>query len=120
MKHALWLALLLAACGSSSRLEEGQWTGSLTPMNHPAMENPVSYDVRYAGDDLSIDLVGPGGAALPTRDVRLTSDTLHFTFDEPEEGVALDCALGRDDDGFAGRCTDVSGKWAHFTMRPPK
>lgn len=120
LKTPLCLALLLAACGSSSRLEEGRWTGALTPMNHPNMENPVTYDVSYAGDALAVYLVGPGGATVPTRDLLLTADTLYFTFDEPEENVPLDCALGREEDGFAGRCTDADGKWARFTMRPPE
>ena len=121
MKPLLCLALLcLAACGSSSLLEEGRWTGALTPMNHPDMANPVAYDVSYDGDALAIDLIGPGGAAVPTRDVRLANGTLYFTFDEPEEGVALDCALGSIDGGFSGRCTAPDGKWARFTMRPPE
>lgn len=121
MKPLLLLALLgLTACGSSSRLEEGRWTGALTPMNHPDMANPVAYDVSYHGDALAIDLIGPGGAAVPTRDVRLTDDTLYFAFDEPEENVTLSCALGRADGGFAGRCTAPDGKWARFTMRPPE
>ena len=103
------------------RLAEGRWSGTLTPMNHPEMENPIAYDVGYEGDDLRIDLVGPDGAALPTRDVRLTADTLFFVFDEPEENVPLRCALARDEtDHLAGRCTDASGKWARFTMQPPE
>lgn len=122
MTRALYAALtLLAACGTSSQLQEGRWTGALTPMIHPDMANPVAYDVRYEAGALHIDLVGPGGAAVPTRDVRLAADTLRFTFDEPEERVPLRCALGRDGaGGFAGRCADPTGKWARFTMRPPE
>lgn len=113
--------LALAACASPERLDEGRWTGTLTPMNHPEMANPVAYDVGYAGDTLRIALVGPGGGTLPTRDVRLTADTLHFAFNEPEEQVPLRCALGREPTGgFAGRCTDASGQWARFTMQPPE
>lgn len=120
MKYLLCLLVPLAACGPSTRLEEGRWTGTLTPMNHPEMANPVAYEVRYEDDALTIDLAGPGGASLSTRDLRLTADSLYFTFDEPEEDVALDCALGRDADGFVGRCTDAEGKWARFTMQPPR
>lgn len=110
-----------AACATSPRLQEGRWTGSLTPMNHPDMANPVAYDVDYEGDVLQIALVGPSGAAVPTRDIHLSADTLRFTFDEPEENVPLQCALASDGaGGFAGRCADESGKWARFTMRPPR
>jgi hypothetical protein len=45
---------------------------------------------------------------------------LHYRFDEPEEGVTLQCALGHRADGhFDGRCTDAAGQWARFTMMPP-
>ena len=122
MKQALCVTFcIFAACGTSAELEEGRWTGALTPMNHPNMANPVVYDVRYEGRVLHIDLIGPGGAAVATREIRLETDTLRFTFDEPEEGVPLRCALARDEaGGFAGRCADVEGKWAGFTMRPPE
>lgn len=122
MRIAFFATLcLLAACGTSAQLEEGRWTGALTPMNHPDMANPVVYDVRYEGRALHIELIGPGGAAVPTREVRLEADTLRFTFDEPEEGVPLRCALGREGaGGFEGRCADAAGKWAEFTMRPPE
>jgi len=90
-------------------------------MNHSDMANPIAYDVRYEGDALAIDLIGPGGETIPVRGTRLEEDTLFFVFDEPEEGVALECALAREDAGkFAGRCTDASGKWARFTMQPPE
>lgn len=117
----LAVLLALAACVSTSSLPEGRWTGALTPQRHPEMETPVAYDVRYEGDALAIDLIGPGGTPVPTRDVRLTPDALLFAFDEPEEGVPLDCRLERDGGGsFAGRCTDAEGQWARFTMRPPE
>lgn len=112
----------LAACGTSSQpdLVAGTWTGTLTPMNHPEMANPVTYSVRYPDGTLAIDPIGPGGAALPTRAIRHTTDSLHFAFDEPEERVTLHCALGpQPDDGFTGRCTDTVGQWARFTMVSP-
>lgn len=122
MKKLLCVALcLLAACSSSPHLQEGRWSGTLTPMNHPEMATPVAYEVGYEGDTLTIVLLGPGGDTVPTRTVRLAADTLYFTFVEPEESVPLDCTLGREDaGGFAGRCADAAGKWARFTMRPPE
>ena len=89
-------------------------------MNHPAMVTPLTYEVSYRGDELVLVLVGPDGIEIPTRDVSLQVDTLRFIFDEPEVGVALQCALGRlTTGGFEGRCTDAKGKWARFTMHPP-
>lgn len=119
-KYALAAACFLAACGGSAGLQEGRWTGDLTPMNHPDRTSPIAYDVDYSTGKLSIALVGPDGGAIPARDARLDADTLRFSFNEPEEGVPLRCALGGDGaGGFSGRCTDADGKWARFTMRPP-
>ena len=112
----------IPACTTSTppNLAVGTWTGTLTPMNHPDMANPITYTVRYPNDALAIDLIGPGGNRLFTRSIHHTADSLHFTVDEPEEGVTLHCALGRQpDEGFAGRCADATGKWARFTMTPP-
>jgi hypothetical protein len=84
------------------------------------MANPVAYEVRHEDGALAVDLIGPGGTAIATQAPRLEGDTLRFAFREPEEGVRLRCALGRDGErGFAGRCTDNGGQWARFTMVPP-
>lgn len=120
MKPSLLIfALLLAACTASPVLEEGRWTGSLTPMNHPEMTNPVAYEVRHLEGSLSIDLIGPSGKRMATQRPRLRGDTLLFAFEEPEEQVQLGCALGRAAAGFAGRCVDSGDKWARFTREPP-
>lgn len=120
-RSLLALVCLLAGCGTSPDIEEGRWSGVLTPMNHPDMANPVAYDVRHEGGLLAIDLIGPGGEAVATHNPRLEGDTLFFAFHEPEEQVRLECALGRDSTrGFAGRCVDASGQWARFTMVPPE
>jgi len=112
---------VMGGCAASTpALPEGSWTGALTPMSHPEMANPVTYDVRYPNGTLVIDLIGPNGARIATRAVHHAADSLHFAFDEPEESVTLRCGLGRQpDSAFAGRCTDASGKWAYFTMVPP-
>jgi hypothetical protein len=89
----LWIVMGgMAACSapdSAPALPEGTWTGTLTPMNHPEMNNPVAYDVRYVEDTLAIDLIGPNDSRIATRAVHLTADSLHYRFDEPEEGVTL-------------------------------
>lgn len=116
----LSLFLLIMACSSSPSLQEGRWTGTLTPMNHPEIQNPVAYNVSYPDNRLSISVLGPGGEEIPTQNPRLQRDTLFFSFNEPEEQVLLDCALARKSDNtFGGRCSDSEGKWAEFTMEPP-
>lgn len=121
LRYTALLVLAFAGCASSEQpLRAGTWWGALTPMNHPEMANPVSYDVSYPDGVLAIALTGPGGETLPTRDLRLDGDTLRFVFDEPDAGLPLICALGRNGDDFAGRCTDPGGQWARFTMLPPR
>jgi hypothetical protein len=88
-------------------------------MNHPEMTTPIAYDVRYDGEGLAVNLVGPGGASIPTDRPHLDGDTLRFAFDEPDAQVRLSCVLGQERDGYAGRCTDPDGKWARFSMKPP-
>lgn len=125
MKYSLLLIIpffILFACESSPQLEEGYWGGTLTPMNHPDVANPMGYEVSYKDNLLTINVIGPDSSLIPTRNIRTENDTLYFQFNEPEEQVTLDCALARHesaDEGFAGRCTDESGKWARFTMIPP-
>lgn len=110
---------LLAGCASDRPLAPGTWIGTLTPQRHPDMATPVSYVVSYPDGRLTIALESPDGAPLPTRDLHLDGDTLRFVFNEPEAGVPLTCALGRDGSGFVGRCVDPGGQWARFTMQPP-
>ncbi|MEM1056462.1 MAG: hypothetical protein AAGI52_13145 [Bacteroidota bacterium] len=115
----LLLFLALTACLPGNRLTQGRYTGTLTPMNHPDMQTPVTFDIAYERADLTIALVGPDGQTIPTRDVIHAPPNLFFTFDEPEEGVTLRCVWARqEDDGWAGRCTDSEGKWARFEIAP--
>jgi hypothetical protein len=110
-------AFVLIGC-QSNKLEQGRWDGSLTPMNHPEMDNPLTYDVSYNDDELTIDIAGPDSTVMRTRNPRIKNDTLHFSFEEPEEQVLLTCKMGGNGGNtYAGRCTDKSGKWAYFTMR---
>ena len=111
----------LSGCGQNKRLQEGRWSGSLTPMNHPDMNIPVNYRVSYNSNQLEIDIISSDSTLVPTRDIKYASDTLYFTFTEPEEGVQLDCALARvENDNFEGKCVDDAGKWARFRMIPPE
>ncbi len=88
-------------------------------MNHPDRVMPLTYEVSRADGRLSLT-IGSGETQTPTRALTLEGDTLSFVFNEPEEGVLLTCALGRQADaGYAGRCADAEGKWVLFTMTPP-
>ncbi|MEO0557926.1 MAG: hypothetical protein AAF170_07060 [Bacteroidota bacterium] len=121
----LLLGLALSACASTrseapTRLAEGTWTGTLTPMNHPDQNTPMRYRVAYLEEDLSIEMDWPGGDALPARDAELQEGMLTFGLIEPEGNASLQCNLARQPDGsFDGRCADAEGKWARFTMLPP-
>ncbi len=111
---------LFIGCQSDKKLEAGRWVGSLSPMNHPEMENPLTYDVSYTDGKLSIDIMGPDSTVMGTKDPRIQNDTLYFSFEEPEEQVLLTCKMAdKGDHVYAGRCTDNSGKWAYFRMRYP-
>ena len=117
------LFLLLISCHEEPQLQVGTWSGSITPMNHPEMANPISYKVTYPEEVMTIDILGPDSSLISERNVRFENDTLFFQFDEPEEQVPLDCELGRQANQevhFSGRCTDASGQWALFTMIVPK
>ncbi len=119
---AFALLCLLAACAQTTptMLQEGTWTGGLTPMNHPDMLLPITYEVSRVGGQFAITLIAED-IQTPTRDARVEGDTLSFVFNEPEAGVLLTCALARQaDERYAGRCVDAEGKWAHFTMTPPE
>ncbi|MGI9175040.1 MAG: hypothetical protein ACR2GR_06960 [Rhodothermales bacterium] len=124
-KPAFALTVLLIVCSAQTQaqdLQEGTWTGTLTPMNHPERATPLTYDVRHAGDSLTITFaLSDLPDSVVTRDITLTADTLSFAFNEPEADVLLRCALGRQEDqSYAGRCADAEGKWAAFTMVPPE
>lgn len=123
-KLLLFISLFMTiSCNSANtdRIKQGTWTGYLTPMNHPEMKNEVRYNVQYVESELQIELTGPGGEPIQTKTPRVVNDTLFYSFDEPEEEVTLNCALGKTESGsFEGRCTDASGKWATFGMIPPQ
>lgn len=115
MKYILpFLILIILSCELSTRLTEGQWSGGLTPMNHPDITNPLVFDVKYEGTTLV-------SLEIQTQNPTVTRDTLFYSFNEPEEQVPLNCELAMDSvTEYSGRCTDADGKWAHFTMIAPK
>ena len=115
------LALVLGpAVLAQPAIPTGTWTGTLTPQNHPDLHLPMTYTVAECAEGLAITLASAAGQDAEARDVRVTAERIHFSFDEPEENVPLTCDLRRGEDGaFAGRCTATDGKYATFTMEPP-
>jgi hypothetical protein len=96
MKNILLFALcLIVACSSTPELKEGHWTGHLTPMNHPEMSIPVSYEVTYMEGGLDINIIGSDGISASAQNPHIEGDTLLFMFNEPEEQVTLECELMR-------------------------
>ena len=115
------LVLFLTGCRSPHTLQSGLWSGHMTPMNHPEMKTELTFEVSYDKRIASITLNGHGGMHLPTRNLNIQKNMIEFTFNEPEQNVALSCQfIGSDQKGFSGRCTDDSGKWAVFEMIPPR
>ena len=96
---ALALLCTLAACASTkpTTLQESTWTGGLTPMNHPEMVMPITYDVSHADGHLAVTLI-TGDIQTPMRDAQVEGDTLSFVFNEPEANVLLTCVLARQED----------------------
>ena len=119
-KSIVVLITLVAACSAQPALQEGTWTGGLTPMNHPDMVIPLTYAVSRVDGQWSI-VLNNDDRQTPTRAVTIEGNTLSFVFNEPEENAELTCTFVRQADaGYAGRCADAEGKWARFTMVPPE
>ncbi len=110
-------SVILLSC-TSNKLSTGQWSGSLTPGNHPEMVTPINYEVTYIKNELVLWIISPDGSRLETRSPKFENGTLTFQFNEPEEGILLDCKLeGGNQNGFMGECKDDSGKSARFDMK---
>lgn len=119
----IWALCMLVACSSEPevlRLREGIWAGSLTPMNHPDLMTPLTFNVARVESGMDIAIEGPDGVGIGTREAMMDGDTLRFVFNEPEQNELLTCALGYDGPGrYSGRCADAGGKWATVTMTEP-
>jgi hypothetical protein len=119
-KVLLCFVLAFAGCASSSVLETGLWTGSLSPMNHLDSPTPIQFEVRSDSGPLSIDLVGPDGSVIPLINPIFDHETIVYSFREPEQSVLLSCKLEMMGEGvYEGKCQDSEGKWALFRMIAP-
>ena len=93
----------------------------MTPMNHPEQVMDLVFQIEKTNEAYTLEILGPEGVIIPTNDFSVNRDNISFTFSEPEEGVLLDCVFyGTNQQGYKGRCTDSNGKWAQFSMAPPK
>lgn len=111
---ALTAVTLLPIPGAAQVLEEGTWTGTMTPPE--GGDAPVTYDVSRGPGGLEITMTVEGMDPRPLRDIRLEDDVLRFTFDM---GVEVTCNLtARDGGGFAGPCGDEDRQAGRLTMTP--
>ena len=112
---AMWAATPLAA----QELEQGTWTGTISP---PDDGDPVAvtYEVGETNGSLSIVMSAPLiQPPMVFSDVKLEGDELTFWW---EPCVRVDCALLRREDGsFQGMCTEGTGPAGEgvLTMLPP-
>lgn len=111
-------ALLLAAAApvslSAQTLQDGLWTGSVSP---PGGEGfPVEYEVSNEGGHLSITLVSEMGT-FEFENVAYDGKVLTFNW---YPGTPVDCELEEIEGGaFEGPCTDEDGDPGILYMEPP-
>jgi len=115
------LALIAAAPVGAQELEQGTWTGTLTPPAAPAgVEVPVTFEVGGTDGALSIVMSAPMvEPPMVFNDVKLDGDELTFWW-APD--IRLDCRLLRREGGiFEGPCSDGSGPGGDgiLKMLPP-
>jgi hypothetical protein len=74
--------------------------------------------LAHRQESVSMQIFGPGGINIPTREIQLTKDSLFFSFDKVEERMVVSCALQKfNKKYYHGECTDTDGKRAVFTMK---
>jgi len=120
MLPALVVMLGLAApAAAQDKLEAGVWTGTVFTPDGDVID--LSYDVSYADDALSIELILPadlGEGNVMAENPMHEADTIVFTLDV---GQQVSCTLMAQDDGqFEGECVDSSGEGALMIMIPPE
>lgn len=126
MKHILLaavfavLTLAVAPAATAQSLEEGTWTGTMTPPGDgDGVE--ISYEVTMDGDALMIALLPPTDAGADAdryefSEVRIEDGNLVFWW---QPGPRVDCVLEPLDDGYEGECSDESGETGILSMFPP-
>ena len=127
MKHILLaaalavLTLTLAPAATAQSLEEGMWTGTMTPPGDGDGVD-IGYEVKMDGDVLMIALVPPADAGAEAdryefSEIRMEDGNLVFWW---QPGPRVDCVLEPiDGGGFEGECSDSSGDTGILSMHPP-
>jgi hypothetical protein len=108
--------LVLPIAASAQTLKPGKWTGTATPPGQGPV--PITFDVKVAGDTVSITVDAGEHGSYKLEDVKVTADKVTFWF---VPGPKVNCSLAKREDGsFAGNCMDESGEVIPMTMVPPK
>jgi hypothetical protein len=114
---ALAFLVLGPALAAAQKLDAGLWTGTVTPPGEPAVA--VTYDVKIAGDTISITLNAAEHGSFPFSEIKLGNGKLLFSWTAGNS--ALKCELKpRADAAWAGTCADSDGSTGEMVMVPPK
>ena len=115
---ALLLIGALAAPASGQQhihIKDGDWVGRIIHLTGRSME--VVYQVRNHADGVTITMVVEGYGPFEFEKIRVTSDSLRFTW---EPSFELACSLARLESGeFQGACMDPWGGFGGIVMAPP-
>jgi len=118
LRGILFITIILSSCHTTKDLPSGLWTVYLSQQNQVDKQISLNCRLKHHQENVSLQIFGPGGINIPTRDIQLTKDSLFFSFDKVEEQMSVSCALGKHNKKFYhGTCTDTEGKWSVFTMK---
>jgi hypothetical protein len=111
------LLIGLPAASSAQTIKAGTWTGTVQP---PGTEvYPVTYVVAVAKDSVAITIRQEQMGTFQARDIRVLADRITFAWSPGNDNVK--CVLmKKDDNSYAGDCTDADGGTGHLVMIPPK
>jgi hypothetical protein len=112
-------SLTLTPVADGQTLAEGMWTGTIEPPEGEIVD--VRYEVKNAGDVMTVALLPPEGIGAESRyefsDVRFENGNLVFWW---EPGHRVDCVLEPLDGGeYEGECTGGDGRAGYLSMVPP-
>lgn len=118
MRYILFIGIILSSCSTSQKLPSGMWSGYLSQMDQPDKQTPLNCKVKHLQENVSLEIFGPGGVNIPTKELLLTKDTLFFSFDKLSNQMLVSCALKKvGKNYYYGRCTDTDGKWGLLSMK---
>ena len=105
---------VLPATGSAQDLQDGMWSGTMTPPD--GTDVPITYQVSHPNAELAITFVSPMGNSSFS-DIRFEDGVLLFSW---SPGPLLECELEpQEKGGYYGDCIDDSGTTGQLRMTPP-